>query len=465
MNMVRKTFYLLITFILFMVVTGCEEPAEPITKSIDPTFREFYESLGGEQTLGPAISIMYEEKGKKLQFTTGALLMFDPFANDSQRFKLAPLGNAMKVAEPASGASANKGHDIFPGFLAIFRQLGGTRITGQPITGVKADPANNRVVQYFENVGFYQLETDPPDSAHLLYYGVWKCAQACRFPSKQESIVIPPSSPGHGIGGVIDRIDSGLTGFPLSEVHIASDGKEEQIFENVVICTDPGSPGGISLRPLPKILGIRAETPLPAGQGEGKFIAVNGSHGFNVPNHLDEYIERNKGYDFIGKPINYYDQINEDLYRQCFENLCLDYRPSRMDGLQIRPMPLGRRYKQDFMNEISTEPKQNKFEAITLTVWEQFPVINSEGEQAISAMVLDNGNPLKNIDLVMDLKLPDGSQTTYEFPPTGQDGKSQIDVGSVDASNGTLIVYQVCIQNIPDTTSCVVDDYLIWGNP
>ena len=92
---------------------------EPITKTVDPTFREFYESLGGEQTLGPAISIMYEEKGKKLQFTTGALMMYDLLAPESEHFKLAPLGNAMKVAQVAEDSTSPNGHEIYPGFLSI----------------------------------------------------------------------------------------------------------------------------------------------------------------------------------------------------------------------------------------------------------------------------------------------------------------------------------------------------------
>ena len=64
-KMPKKIIYYIISFVFILVVTGCEEPVEPITKTVDPTFREFYESLGGEQILGPAISIMYEEKRQK----------------------------------------------------------------------------------------------------------------------------------------------------------------------------------------------------------------------------------------------------------------------------------------------------------------------------------------------------------------------------------------------------------------
>ena len=463
--MSRKLFYIIIAFALILGLTGCEEPAEPINNSVDPVFREFYELLGGKEILGPVISIMYEENGKKLQFTAAALMIFDPQASESSRFQLAPLGNAMKVAEPPLAPTSPNGHEIYSGFLPLFRQLGGTHYTGQPLTSVKADPEHKRIVQYFENVGFYQLTTESPDVAHLLYYGVWKCAYACSYGSPQESIVIPPSSPGYGIAGAVDRLAPGLTGFPLTEIYFASDGKEEQIFENVVIHTDSTSPGGIALRPLPQLLDIRPDTPSSAGQDDGKFIAVEGNQGFNVPYHIDEYIERNNGYEFIGDPIKNYYQISENLYRQCFENLCLDYRPNKIDGLQIRPMALGRRYKQQYANNSPEGNGSNSFDAVTLTVWERYPVITSAEVQEIHVMVLDSGNPLKNIDMVLELTMPNGNRQPHSFPPTGRDGQARLEIGAIGASNGTLIVYQVCVDNVQDGPDCITDDYLIWGNP
>ncbi len=463
--MPRKLVYIIIAFALILGLTGCDESVEPTNDSVDSVFREFYDLLGGKDVVGPVISIMYEENGKKLQFTTAALMIFDPLASESARFQLAPLGNAMGVAEPPLAPTSPNGHEIYPGFLPLFRQLGGTRYTGQPLTSVKADPEHNRIVQYFENVGFYQLTTDSPDIGHLLHYGVWKCAYACNYSSPQESIVILPSAPGYGIADSVDRLEPGLTGFPLTEIYIASDGREEQIFENVVICTDPASPGGIALRPLPQLLDIQPDSPSSAGQDDGKFIAVEGNKGFNVPYHIDEYIERNNGYEFIGNPINNYNQISDDLYRQCFENLCLDYRPNEIDGLQIRPMALGRRYKQQSDSSSTEGSGSNSFDAVTLTVWERYPVISSAEAQEIHVLVLDSGNPLKNIDLVLELTMPDGNLQTHNFPPTGRDGQARLEIGAINAPNGTLIIYQVCVDNVQDGPDCITDDYLIWGNP
>jgi len=462
--MLRKLRLLFILFTIVFLVTGCIDSSES-KYSVDPLFLEFYNLLGGRDVIGPAISIMYEESGMKLQFTSKGLMVFSPNAPESSRYQLAPLGIAMKVAETPLNPTSPNGHEVYPGFLPLFHQLGGTRNTGLPLTGVKADPENNRIVQYFENVGFYQLETDPPDIAHLLDYGVWKCAQACSYRSHQESIVIPPSLPGFGIEEAVDRLDSNLIGYPLTEIYIAGDGKQEQVFENVVIFTDQASPGGIRLRPLPTMLDIPSEPPNPAGQAEGKFITVEGDRGFNVPYHIDEYIERNNGYNFIGKPITNYKQISDNLYRQCFENLCLDYRPDELDGLQIRPMSLGSRYKQQFLQDATENEGANSFEAVTLTVWERYPVISSSEYQEIYVLVLDGGNPLMNIDLSIQLTMPDGSQKTNSFVPTGRDGQTRTEIEPINASSGTLVVYEVCIDHIENGPDCVKDDYLIWGNP
>jgi hypothetical protein len=301
--------------------------------------------------------------------------------------------------------------------------------------------------------------------AHLLYYGVWKCAQACTFPSSNENLVLPPTSAGDGFSDAVHRLDPGLTGFPISDVFIAQDGRKEQIFENVSIYTDQSSPGGIALRPLPYYLEIRPDPPSPAGQEEGKFIAIDGNQGYNVPHHIDEYIELNNGYDFIGNPINNYDQISNDLFRQCFENLCLDYRASNSDGMQIQPMPLGRRYKQQYATEPSQDEGSNSFDEVTITVWERYPVINSMDVQEIYVMVLDNGNPLRNVDLELRITNPDGSQLTHLLPPTNDEGQSYLEIEPMSVSNGTLIIYQICLANTPQATNCVFDDYLIWGNP
>jgi hypothetical protein len=448
---------------IFLGLIGCDEPTVP-RLSVDPTFREFYELLGGADILGPAISPMYEEGDRKLQFTSAVLLIFDPSAPESMRYQLASLGIELRVAEQPLQPTSPDGFEVFTGFLPLFRQIGGTRYTGRPLTNIKADPENKRIVQYFENVGFYQLESDPPDTAHLLDYGAWKCAQACRYRSPKESIVIKPSTVGPDIESAIDRLNPALTGFPLSEIYMNSNGQEEQIYENVVVYTDPSNPGGIALRPLPLLLRIPPDVPQLAGQDEGKFIAIEGNYGFNVPYHLDDYVTRNNGYDFIGYPISHYKRINDDLFRQCFENVCLDYHPNEDTDLQIRPMSLGRRYKQA-TNEASPEDGVNSLTGVTLTIWERYPVISSSQAQEIHALVLDNGIPLSNIDLALMITMPNGSQRTQTFQATDRNGQTHTSVDPINAPNGTLIIYEVCIDNTVDAPDCIVDDFLVWGNP
>jgi hypothetical protein len=323
------------------------------------------------------------------------------------------------------------------------------------------DPDNRRVVQYFENVGFYRLDSDPPDVAHLLAYGVWKCAQYCNYVSPTESLVsIQPTKeqPNPEIG----KLDSNFTGLPITDIFVANDGNQEQIYEHVAIYFPPENPDAIALRPLPGQLGIKPELPDLANQDTGKFIAVEGNHGFYVPEHIDQYIGQHNGYTFVGYPITTYRKISDELYRQCFGNLCIDYRPNEASTLQIRPMSLGRRYKQEYYNQEEEQVVENDFQELTLTVWEIYPVIPASDTQAIWALVLDNGQPVDNIELVLTISLPDGSQQTINFPPTDSSGKTYLSIEPMETSNGTLIIYQVCAENIPTEIGCIFEDYLIW---
>jgi hypothetical protein len=129
-------------------------------------------------------------------------------------------------------------------------------------------------------------------------------------------------------------------------------------------------------------------------------------------------------------------------------------------------MSLGSRYKSQYFNTTTeSDDSINSFEAVTLTVWERYPVIASSEFQEIYVMVLDGGTPLENIDLVLRLTMPDGSQQSHSFAPTGRDGQTRIELGPIDAASGTLIVYNVCLDHVENGPDCITDDYLIWGAP
>ena len=145
------------------------------TYQISPTFRELYEKLGGEDVFGPAISDMQSFDPYECQYTVSAMFCVNPQSTDSGRLFLYPLGTAMAVKEdpsqsPAeSGLTVIEGYTLYDEFLPLYNQLG-AQFTGRPLTQAHINYSQQRVEQYFENVGFYRKFSDPVGEVHLLAY-------------------------------------------------------------------------------------------------------------------------------------------------------------------------------------------------------------------------------------------------------------------------------------------------------
>lgn len=448
-----------ILLIIFLGLVSCQELLEDNPITVDAIFQEKYQSLGGEEILGPAISQIYEKNGRKFQFTSKVSMVYDPEIN---QFYLAPIGNEiLKIAEHLKYPNH---YDIYAAFEPLHMELGGILSTGRVLSDVIVDMDHKRIVQYFENVGFYQMASDPPGVVHLLDYGAWKCAQACGYHAPKESSIGSISANEAGIASTPERLNPIFTGDPLSEIYVGSDGLEERIYENVVIYRDYASPGGIALRPLPELLEIPAETPQAnTSEEEGVFIASEGDLGFYVPNNFDEYIRQYYGYLFIGHPINKFVKINEGLYRQCFENLCLDYRPDESEDQKIHPMALGRKYKQVIAREYIPKDGVDPFTGITLTIQKISPVVPSGKEQEISVLALKKGIPLSKIVLSLTVAYPDSCQQTQLFQPTKDDGTTGLEVNCSKADKGTPIKFKICAEEVEESVDCVEGEYLIWG--
>lgn len=196
--MIRK--YILFALIMISaVVSGCnvDTTSKASSKSnktdVDFRFREFYDWLGGEEILGPVISSKFGSEGYEYQYTAAVLMVYVPSEVDNQRYKLAPLGLELGIAEPPLTPNLSDSHEIYPGFLNLYNQIGGVRYTGLPITEAHYNAEKNRVEQHFENLGFYHLETDV-EGVRLLHYGAWKCGKQCGYdPPEEAAVVIWPS--------------------------------------------------------------------------------------------------------------------------------------------------------------------------------------------------------------------------------------------------------------------------------
>jgi hypothetical protein len=56
------------------------------------------------------------------------------------------------------------------------------------------------------------------------------------------------------------------------------------------------------------------------------------------------------------------------------------------------------------------------------------------------------------------------SEKVFFFPATSEDGIAAVLLPPITARNGTLVPYEVCLQNVDSSRFCTGDEFLIWGN-
>jgi hypothetical protein len=449
--------------------------APPGTYTVESVFREFYNLLGGQKTLGYAISPLIETDNVQIQYTEAVQLRYDAQAPASEKFSLAPLGDELRLSDQPivlpdqSGERIVDGYLIYDEFVAMYDALQGERFVGKPLTQVRIDTRRGRIEQYFKNLGFYRLLSDPPRTVHLLAYGAWKCDAYCKYKVPDSAVVAPqPVYPEPFIGSLV-RLGLDFTGRPLSPPYLSSDKMLEQIYQNIVVYADPANVRMIELRPITDKVGYPA-TPLVAKVDDDRlvFYPTQDGLGHEVPKVFEDYITLHGGLEISGMPTT--ELFKEgSVYRQCFTNICLDYDPSAAETLRIRPAALGELYLRQFPPAEAAVPSGPAPSAgnYALVVWEAHTLAVSDQGQTISVRVTDatGAKPAADLAVVLTVFLPDGGEPTYPFPLTDASGQASVDVPSISAPNGTIIPYQACLRLDGRGDQCVKDSYVIWGNP
>lgn len=439
----------------------------PGTYAVDPIFEDLYNALGGEEVLGSAISPSIKLEGKSSQYTESSLMIFDPVEPAINRFKLAPLGISLGIAESESGDEYSGDGRVINGYLvnAVFleeyERLGGARFAGRPISAVIKNDKKARLEQYFENLGFYQLEGD--NDVHLLPYGAYACDRNCRSYSPLAGI--PARQPILPASFLQKTLELGLplVGKPLTGLHLAPDGKQEVIFENLVLVADADSPQEISLRPITEQLSeIARGLSRPEQSDLSVFVEIEKGLGYNVPLHFISYLEQFGGMAVAGRPISAVFSPHAGVYWQCFENLCLQFDLNAEGDQRLRPVPLGVDYKVQAHEQVDDFASNQNIKRIDIRVWEKEPYVSAADYQQIHAVIYDEGKPVKNFEPLLIATMPDGSQHKAYFPPSDQQGVSAIKLAPIPAPNGTLIAYRVCLFGLDGEENCVGDNYLIW---
>lgn len=451
------------------------------TYEVAPEFREFYNSLGGENILGPAISKLFTFQTFECQYTANILMCQNPTLTGSSRFGLYPLGNSLNIQEspdasaPAESSRVVNGYSIYEEFIALYDQFSGLQYAGNPISQVHINYSQERIEQYFENIGLYRNFNDAPGEVKLLAYGALACDTECQYSPSIDSLIINSESAGNNqpflpqlgkIGGAT------AFGAPLTQPYIAADGAQEQIYTNAVLYSPAGRSGEVKLRPLAILLGMLTTSPGPQvyGNQDGVvFYAVQGELGYHVPLIFDEFISSHGGLEISGDPVAETIEVQPGLYRQCFENYCLDYQPSAAAGQQVSMTPLGSQYLKNMQGANSGEkPLVVSSDTILLQVSEQYKRLPPTSPQRIDILVLkkEDQKPLSGFEATLDLLLPDGSHYTSDISATQEDGKASVIIPAMNAiQNGSILTYQVCLKAAAVEPVCASGNYLIWNIP
>lgn len=471
-------------FFISLLLAGCgknagKSQAAGKTFEIAPSFREFYQTLGGEDLLGPAISESFQFDTSQCQYTVDALMCMNPSATDSSRFSLYPLGSTMNVREDPSSNPVQEngrvvnGYSIYEEFTTLYDQLG-QQYAGAPLTQVRLNYSQQRIEQFFENVGFYRRFSDPQGQVHLLAYGAYTCEEKCQYSPSVDALIIDtnkavddqPFLPTLGrMGGAT------VFGDPLTQPYIASDGYEEQVYANAVIYAPAGNTTSVKLRPLPLLLNLMHTEPGPktySSQDGVVFYPVEGELGYHVPLDFDRFIASHGGLEISGNPIAEVMEYSAGVYRQCFENYCLDYTPSAAEDLRIQLAPLGREYLEQLQSQSTEQMFTISPDTVTLTVSEQFKRLSPDSPQKIDlhAIRSEDQQPLANIEADLDITLPDNSHYTDVFPATTSDGNSSLIVPAMtNIPNGSILTYRVCLKAATTQPVCNSGSYLIWNAP
>jgi hypothetical protein len=480
----RYLFFFNLLLTLSLLLSGCgsaqSNSSGNTTYQVAPSFREFYQTLGGEAFLGPAISKSFTQDADECQYTANVMMCLNPLVTDNSRFFLYPLGKQMGVQEDPSqspaqtGSKVVDGYTIYDEFLPFYNQLGGEQYAGKPLTQARLNYTQKRIEQYFADVGFYKKFSDPSGTVHLMAYGALACKTDCNYTPSVDAAVSISSNPTASqplLAGLVHMGDASVIGLPLTQPYIAADGMEEQVYTNAVVYAPTNDLGHAKLRKLPILLNVIQGTPGPQKYDSSQgvvFYPVSGKNGFHVPLDFDKFIASHGGLDYSGEPIMEVYQYDTNTYRQCFENYCLDYHANATDEKKVGMAPLGKEYVHQAGGSSGSAPQPLSIsqDTVMLQANTEYQQIGPTDEQKINILVTrkDNQQPVTHIKATLTVTLPNKSQYTASFPETGLDGRSALIVpAQKNSSNGQILLYQVCLENSGAQPVCSSGSYLIWG--
>jgi hypothetical protein len=263
----------------------------------------------------------------------------------------------------------------------------------------------------------------------------------------------------------VQRLGWAALGAPLSQPARTADGFIEQAYDNALLFAPENDLSQVRLRPLVRMLNSVPPEPLVEKKQHDQlvFYEVKGGLGHNVPLFFDRFIALHGGRDLSGDPLSEMFVLQPDrIFRQCFENYCLDYDALAPEETRVRMVPLGL----DYIRQ--TDPAQILRSAFTsdtvqLNIEEAHPQLNQGQNQRVTLHVYNrkDGKPMYLVEGTVTLTYPGRPSDTVYFKPTDSTGSSSVDFQvPKDLANMSVVEYRVCLNLPAEPRICSFESFL-----
>lgn len=490
--MIGKKFTRAISFLLILIsLAACAQgsvrtESTPTFEGAQPVNRLFsalYQSMG--EAAGPVVSALVSIDNAECQYTLNTLMCFDSSRAGEDAYFLAPLARDLGLAWPELASNPNlinfDGIPTRPEFYAyLYKYFNGTRFSGKPISPVIYNYEEQRVEQYFENLVLYHHFSDPLDEVHLAPLGHAACWQnepdQCSYRPELDNeagrLIGYIEVPYPQLFAFLD--DLYLLGRVLTPPFLAPDGQMQQIWENMVFTWPVDHPEQAQPFPLSEWMLMPGTLPGPQQFDMRQnilFLEIHDGLGYHIPKVFDEFSARINGKVFSGLPTGDY-MMTEDgtAVRQCYINYCLiyDLNPSLPNDLRVRMLPLGVAYRDQYYTPSAVEtpaaPTANPANA-ALTIRENQLEVTSKDTQVIEAAALDgnSGLPLPDLEVRLEISLPNGEISSIVSPATDSNGLTSIEIPPQPGfQHGLVVAYQACLLIPGQDSVCQDGSYLLW---
>jgi hypothetical protein len=427
--------------------------------SIAAELEDFWKTHGGLATFGPPIDIPRSEGSILLQTFLNAELFVDRSTSGRASVELAALGRHLGLSEPAASPLATEGsryfsatgHMLYAGFAQTFAELGGEVVVGAPISEVKF--RDGRILQYFENLGLWRQENDPPSEVHLLALGLASRPERSAFMVGNVTYVLPPEIMLRPFSDFLDRFGGeSLFGPPLTEPFFTQDGAIEQIYERVAVYSSVTEASTVQLRPLGESLGP-AEAPVPqVDDPDGLYFTETGH---NVRWAFAEFYRNYHGEQLLGLPLEE-SHIEGSQLVQRFQNAVLIYQYDFPSHLAVQLAPLGTAYMQSMAAGVipptsahpgitPTPDTETDLPIVLVSTWPEQPMSPVGSPQWIWIEVrLPDGSPWIGVEPLLVVHGP-RSDFYPIVPATGAEGRTSFVLVLDDLRPGEIVNYDVIV--------------------